>query len=199
MVCKNRKFRIVKKENREWPTSFFVWRYFRLCPKMPVVPYRCTEILRKGGARAWHHSISKILVLFKVSESVTPFVIHSDEKMRINVSSRAAASDLWLYGCGNCFEIRDEMYTRSQKQKIMTSSSPNYMLEQSMFLLISSISPNILSSASWYALKLFHPWNSKFLHISYRRVSFQHGYDTFNSCDISTRSQAFYLTLHSSM
>ena len=97
--------------------------------------------------------------------------------------------------CGNCFEIRDEMYTRSQKEKIMTSSSPNYMLEQSMFLLISSISPNILSSASWYALKLFHPWNSKFLHISYRRVSFQHGYDTFNSCDISTRSQAFYLTI----
>ena len=161
--------------------------------KKPVVPCRCTENLRKGGARAWHHSISKILVLFKVSESVTPFVIHSDEKMWINVSSRAAASDLWL--CGNCFEIRDEMYTRSQKEKIMTSSSPNYMLEQSMFLLISSISPNILSSASWYALKLFHPWNSKFLHISYRRVSFQHGYDTFNSCDISTRSQAFYLTI----
>ena len=104
---------------------------------MPAVPYRCTENLRKGGARAWHHSISKILVLFKVSESVTPFVIHSDEKMRINVSSRAAAWDLWLYGCGNCFEIRDEMYTMSQKQKIMTSSSPNYMLEQSMFLLIS--------------------------------------------------------------
>ena len=160
---------------------------------MPVVLFRCTENLRKGRARAWHHSISKILVLFKVSESVTPFVIHSDEKMCINVSSRAAASDLWL--CGNCFEIRDEMYTRSQKEKIMTSSSPNYMLEQSMFLLISPISPNILSSASWYALKLFHPWNSKFLHISYRRVSFQHGYDTFNSCDISTRSQAFYLTI----